>query len=228
MPVISNVERHSRNTEPCEVQLSHRLLGKFFSPGRVRIPWCIRSPPHKFSLYSHAVFKLGALGQLPQPPFLRASLQGFSQVQARARSMHRCYPVSGLAAVGARHVLRRAKSESPCTRTAAKVARLAAPCFIDRIQTVPPNPSIERTCPGKPGHASHLHVRPRVKVSVFGLQSLRSASKEIRQPSAASFHSVRQIHGALTSQALGNAGAHSWLRFASFESGRGFFPSFGL
>ena len=26
-------------------------------------------------------------------------------------------------------------------------------------QTPTPNPAIERTCPGKPGHASHLHVR---------------------------------------------------------------------
>jgi hypothetical protein len=76
--------------------------------------------------------------------------------RARAHSMHRRYPVSGLAAVGARRILRHAKCESPCTRTAAKVARLAAPCFIGSIQQVPPNHSIERTCPGKPGHASHL------------------------------------------------------------------------
>jgi hypothetical protein len=47
--------------------------------------------------------------------------------RARARSMHRCYPVSWLAAVGARRVPRHAECESPCTRTAAKVARLAAP-----------------------------------------------------------------------------------------------------
>jgi hypothetical protein len=65
--------------------------------------------------------------------------------RARARSMHRCYPVSWLAAVGARRVLRHAESESPCMRTAAKVARLAAPCFIGSIQQVPPNLSIERT-----------------------------------------------------------------------------------
>ncbi len=39
----------------------------------------------------------------------------------------------------------------------ARVARLAAPCFIGSIQRkVPPNPSIERTRPGKPGRASHV------------------------------------------------------------------------
>jgi len=70
--------------------------------------------------------------------------------------VHCRYSVSGLAAVGARRVPRHAESASPCTHTAAKVARLVAPCFIDRIQKVPPNPSIERTRPGKPGHASHL------------------------------------------------------------------------
>jgi hypothetical protein len=76
--------------------------------------------------------------------------------RAHARSMHRCYPVSWLAAVGARRVLRHAKVRSPCTRTAAKVARLAAPYCIGSIQQVPPNPSINRTCPGKPGHAVYL------------------------------------------------------------------------
>jgi len=37
------------------------------------------------------------------------------------------------------------------------VAGLAASQSIG--QRAPPNPAIERTCPGKPGHASHLHVR---------------------------------------------------------------------
>jgi hypothetical protein len=80
--------------------------------------------------------------------------------RARARSMHRCYPVSWLAAVGARRVLRHAKSESPCTRTAAKVARLAAPCFIGSIQQVPPNPSIERTNNGGSGLRAFASAQP--------------------------------------------------------------------
>jgi hypothetical protein len=47
--------------------------------------------------------------------------------------------------------------ELPCQRPQARVARQAAQCFVDSInRKVPPNPSIERTCPGKPGHASHL------------------------------------------------------------------------
>ena len=85
--------------------------------------------------------------------------RGFASAacRARARSMHRCYPVSGLAAVGARHVLSHAECESPCTRTAAKVARLGAPCFIGSVQQAPPNPSIERTSQGlRPCAASHV------------------------------------------------------------------------
>jgi hypothetical protein len=83
--------------------------------------------------------------------------------RARARSMHRRYPVSWLAAVGARRILRHAECESPCTRTAAKVARLAAPCFIGSIQQVPPNPSIERTNNG----GSQLRVFANAQPPLF-------------------------------------------------------------
>jgi hypothetical protein len=74
--------------------------------------------------------------------------------QASARSALGCYPASGLAAVGALLSLRLATNRLPWEHTAAKVARLAAQQCIQRV--VPPNPSIERTCPGKPGQASHV------------------------------------------------------------------------
>jgi hypothetical protein len=93
--------------------------------------------------------------------------------RARARSMHRCYPVSWLAAVGARRVLRHAECESPCTRTAAKVVRLAAPCFIGSIQQVPPNPSIERTNNG----GSQLRAFANAQPPLFASHLKRWASR---------------------------------------------------